>query len=657
MDEELTESEREQLRKIAILQKISFGILRKWAWLLLLIFGALLTAGTVLLVWRTARSVHRFEASTRLLYNPRQVARIENVSDKQLLSILERRSLKRKVGNRLPMGDMERMCLTIDLGIVQERKPSNLYTLTAAAPSWIGAVKKVNAYAELLVEEYVAYRTRDLDNWRGSLEVRKKNLQRQITELEVEEQETKGKAGVVAPAETLAMVNGLLSDQRRNLSGLNVQMSNENLKRKKLETQVGSIGKIVMENAGVIRQKSAAIVALDKEIAVLRESYTDLNPRVSGKLEDRKALLGEYAAFLKEKGIDGLDVSSVDEIEKAASELAETLLRIDVLKENIRSVEQEIAGNETRSKELTAAIPAFERLRVRRTDLEQTLRELDDQLENIAYLEMSVANDLRQIERAGGADDMDPFRLKNFVLAAFVALFLTLFAATVIVVVELRTGKMRDGRELAAHDDVLTYLGALPAVGALDEAETKDVQGVVALKFVGADLPKGVVLICRLPGSEPQIDYWNALDWSLSMAGESSVALNVVPGAGFAPPEGSEALIGGCRKGNEAWFPVENRYVLAPTELQMLQADIAALRERSDHVFVLMPDGVRRGGSFFDQLLSVCDSVVVTAGAGKTDRTWLVWALAHVKAARKPAFGLATGAAARSVRREMEAGR
>ena len=63
-------------------------------------------------------------------------------------------------------------------------------------------------------------------------------------------------------------------------------------------------------------------------------------------------------------------------------------------------------------------IPAYERLQVNRADLEQTMRGLDEQERNIAFLQMSMKNDLQQIERAGGADDTNPFRVKNFAIAA-----------------------------------------------------------------------------------------------------------------------------------------------------------------------------------------------------------------------------------------------
>ena len=130
--------------------------------------------------------------------------------------------------------------------------------------------------------------------------------------------------------------------------------------------------------------------------------------------------------------------------------------------------------------------------------------------------------------------------------------------------------------------------------------------------------------------------------------------MEVVSGAGFEPPEGAEPMISAVRKGARGWFPVVNRYSLAPTELQMLQADVASLKGDFDCVLLTMPGGLRRGGNFFDQLLGVCDSALLMTGFDRTPRSALAYVRRHVVAAEKPMMGLVVGASAADVRREME---
>ena len=654
MDDISIEKEQEQLRKLASLQKVVCLILLKWAWLLVLVFIALSIGFTLFLVAHYAKSGHRFVAKTQLLYNPRQIARIQNMSEKQLLTVLDRLSIKRKVADEVEMDQFEQECLGIDLDVKQEKKPPNLFTLTAHAPTSERAAAKVNAYAKMMIDGYVEYRNLDLVNWRDSIQRRKENIQGQIADIETEENTLKGRSGVAAPAEMLTMLTSFLTDQRRNLSLLGIQIANEEKKKMKLELIVGVSGKAISDNAAVIRRKSEEIAAIDKEIVKLRELYTDKNPKVIGKLEERTALLEDYMAFLKKKGIEGMNLEGIDRLEKAAAELAEVMVKIDVMEENKKALESEIAENEKRTKDLTSLIPAFGRLRVRRTDLEQTLRDLDDQVENIAYLQMSVRNDLRQVEMARGADDNNPMQPKNFGIAFAGAFFGTFSLAFWILVLELFFGKLIDGRDFKAHEEVV-YLGALPKKGKMSEAEEKDVYGVVALKFINTDLPKGVVLVCRLAGAEEQPKFRESLDWSLTMSGDRTFCLDVVSSSELSPPEGCESLLCAVKKGDVGWFPVDNHYTLAPTELQMLQADLATLRGEYDHVFVTVRGGIRRTGSFFSQMLGVCDSALIIAAAGKTPRSWFAYARRCIQEAAKPMMGIMTGVGRRSVKGEMEA--
>ena len=86
----------------------------------------------------------------------------------------------------------------------------------------------------------------------------------------------------------------------------------------------------------------------------------------------------------------------------------------------------------------------------------------------------------------------------------------------------------------------------------------------------------------------------------------------------------------------------------------MLQADLSTLRESYDHIYIMMPEGIRRGGSFFDQVLGVCDSVFIMVGAGKTPRSSFNYVRRHIQASGKPSMGIALDASTRVVRSEME---
>ncbi len=653
-DETITENEQAQLRKIIAFQKVALGIILKWKWLFLLL---ILLLGAVFLNYfrvKSQRSVSRFESSTRLLFRPRKIPKIEILTEQQLLSILDRSSLKRKVAEQVEMSEEEKQCLSKDVVLAQERNPPDLFTLTVASQTENGAVQKANAYAEILVEAYVAYRTTDLENRRTAIAAQRKTLLDQLAAIEAEEKTLKTKTGIVSPQEALLTLNTLISDQRRNLSALGVDIANENVRRARLEKEVGASGPAIIANAPAIRRRAEAIAAVDKEISTMREIYTDINPKIIGKLEDREELVKELESFLKSKGVAGLNVDGIDQVEKSAGELAECGTRLAVLGEKKRALEQETADNEKRAAELTTMIPEYERLTAHHADLERSVRSLGDELSNIAYAQSSLRNDLRQIERARSGEDKGSLSTKKIVIALIADLICFGVVLVVVLIVEFLYGKVRGGKELAAYDEI-RFLGSLPIPGTLPDDEAREVMGVVALKLLLPDVLKGVMLVASLPGAAKSTRFSEVLDYTATMAGKRLFSLNLVPGDNFSPPADGEQMIGVVRKEARGWFPVQNRLALAPSELEMLHADIVELRKDFDAVFIFMDGGLRKGGSFFDQLLGISEASVLVVGASQTPRSWLGYVRRHMGAAKKPMVAIATGARAKVIRAEMEA--
>ena len=653
-EETVNENEQAQLRKIIAFQKVALGIILKWKWLFLLL---ILLLGAVFLNYfrvKSQRSVSRFESSTRLLFRPRKIPKIEILTEQQLLSILDRSSLKRKVAEQVEMSEEEKQCLSKDVVLAQERNPPDLFTLTVASQTENGAVQKANAYAEILVEAYVAYRTTDLENRRTAIAAQRKTLLDQLAAIEAEEKTLKTKTGIVSPQEALLTLNTLISDQRRNLSALGVDIANENVRRARLEKEVGASGPAIIANAPAIRRRAEAIAAVDKEIATMREIYTDINPKIIGKLEDREELVKELESFLKSKGVAGLNVDGIDQVEKSAGELAECGTRLAVLGEKKRALEQETADNEKRAAELTTMIPEYERLTAHHADLERSVRSLGDELSNIAYAQSSLRNDLRQIERARSGEDKGSLSTKKIVIALIADLICFGVVLVVVLIVEFLYGKVRGGKELAAYDEI-RFLGSLPIPGTLPDDEAREVMGVVALKLLLPDVLKGVMLVASLPGAAKSTRFSEVLDYTATMAGKRLFSLNLVPGDNFSPPADGEQMIGVVRKEARGWFPVQNRLALAPSELEMLHADIVELRKDFDAVFIFMDGGLRKGGSFFDQLLGISEASVLVVGASQTPRSWLGYVRRHMGAAKKPMVAIATGARAKVIRAEMEA--
>lgn len=652
-EEELTEEERARLRGLIAFQKVVLGIALRWWFLFVVVFAVLLAVFSAFLWMRGAKSVKRYEAKTRLLYSPKKVSRIDSLGDKQLMTILERASLKRRVQDFVEMDMIERTCLSADLKIEQSRKQSNLFTLTASSKTRKGAYAKVNAYADILIDEYAEYRTKDLENWKQSLEARRKDLMRDISDIDAEEAAFKSSAGALSPKESLLAINALISDQRKNDSALGVDIANEELKKRKQEAIVGKSGQAVIANAQAIRKRADAIALIDAELVQLREKYTDINPKVSGKVQERAERVAELEEFLKSKGVEGIDLDKIDQIEKAAGELADSVTRLEAIQQKRAALGQELADNEKQASVLAKIVMDYERIEVRRADLVSSVRDLDDQLGGIAYAIGSLRNDLRQIERSGGADDNGPLGSKKIIFAVGGASVIAGGVLFIVVVIELLFGKVRDGREIAVYGGI-TFLGSLPKRGSMPEDEAREAMSVVALKTLLAAKDARIIFVCRLPGTKLNMAFAEAMDFTATMSGASSFLLDIVSQSDFTPPEGAEEMVGVVRSGQRGWFPAANRFALAPTELQLLKADIKTLEESFDNVFFRIEGVVRVGGTFFDQLLELSDAVLLMVGSGKTPRRSFAFARRHVTSAGKLVMAIAADSSAKRVRKDME---
>lgn len=659
MSDELSAEELERLRKMTALGKVSLGIVLKWTWLFAVVFLVLFAGASWYLVRRSARSDWRFTATTRLMYMPFQGTKVPAMGDKQLFRVLDRRSLKVRVKEKIPLPEGEDNTLGGSLEIHQERQPSTIYTLVAHSGSQEAAVRKANAYAAILISEYGEWRVKDLNRWNGDAADRRARLLTERTRIENEIANLKIQAGTDTPVETQTALNTLISEERRNLLMLDVEIETAEKTRESLKGDAPKVAAELIARAPELRKLKAAIEELDDEIAKLRQIYTDLNPRVQGKLDDRAELEKRYQEIVAECGGEAPGEDQIRRMERDQTSVLDITSKLDALKEARKTLEETLKGNEERAKVLLEVAPQVMVLAHRRRDLDYELEELDEQISNASHMLENAQSELQQLEPAVGAVDRWPYRTENFVFAAAGAGACTGALALVVVVSGLLFGRVRGAQELAAAGDV-RVLGSIPGRWAIrrHREEAKEAMGVVANHFMEAPESKGVVMVCRLQGAKPEPMFEEELDWALSMSGVRSFTLTVVrEGNRDVPQEGAETMLNTVRKGPKGWFPVVNRYSLAPTELQMLAADIAALRSEFDCIFLAVHGGLRRGGDFTGQLLGLCDSALLLAGTNRTRRSELTYARRLAKAAGKPLMGLVTGARTRVMRKELEESR
>ena len=628
--------------------------MRKWRNVLALSFLALSGVLTVFLTWHFARSVSRFSAKVQMRYYPGKAPGVETMGAKALLQVLNNMDeLKPKVAERLHLAGRDRECIRANLKLEQAQKDSDMLTITSQASSWVGAVRQANTYAEILAAAYAEYRVPLLEKTLASWREAKSLLLQRAADLDTRENIEKAAAGVASPAAALVSLNAQLSDQRMMLSTMNMKIANEEARAGVQKRKMRGYGEKVVAHGKTIREMSDALAKIEDELAKLRQTWTDEHEPVKHKIAEREAFKAKYEEFRRKSGLSAIPVEDMEQIERDTVAYGEMCKSLEIMKAERVTLERSIAEGEKRLDSLNAACIALDKLARTREDVEKSMRKYDEDIHNVQRIMRDVGNDLIIVREAGGAGDKRPVNVKNIALAVVGAVAGTGVIALWILVAEFYFGCVKDTKELAAWEDIQS-LGALPAKGAVPEAEEKDVMGVVAQEYCKADLPKGVVLACRLPGTPDKPEFIETLEWTLSMAGQRLFTMYIVPGADFSPPEGSEPMLSASKRGREGWFPVENRYMLAQSEMEMLRADLATLRDSYDNVILFMPDGLRKGGSFFGQLLDICESVLVMVCAGKTRRHDLKYARRHIADSGKPAMGIVMGASAADVRKEME---
>ena len=661
MSEELTAEERERMRKMAALGKVSLGIVLKWTWLFISVFLVLFAIFAWFVVQHMAKSGWRYTANTQLLYMPLQEAKVQPMGDKQLFRVLDRRSLKLRVGEELPLPPGEKNSLAWDLEIRQEWKPSDLFTLTARSGSREAAIRKVNAYAAVLIAEYGTWRVKELNRWSGDATERRTAMRVEVAKISEELVDLYARAGTETPVETQTALTTLIGEERRNLLMLDVEIASAEKTRQSLEGEDGSVTAALIARAPELRKLKASMEELDSEIAKLRQIYTDLNPRVQGKLEDREHLEKLYQEIVEECGGEDPGEERIRQLEQEQTMLLDVVSRVDALKEARESLVSTLERNEEQAKALLTITPQVALRETRRGELNRALVELDEQINSAAHMMENATAELQQIEKASRAGERSPYENQSFMLAAGGAAGCTAGLALLTVGLGLLFGRIRGAQELSAAGDI-RVLGSLPRWRRSGQKHAKEALGVVANHFVEAAEARGVVLVCRLKGAKPDPKFAEELDWSLSMAGLRPFTMTVATEGNRDVPEegdagGGEPLLNTVRKGARGWFQVVNRYSLASTELQMLRADLAVLRDEYDLVFLEVCGGLRRGGDFTAQLLETCDSVLLVAGANRSRRSELAYARRLVNAAGKPMMGLVTGARNRIVRKELEESR
>lgn len=613
-DDDELEAERLGMQKLRVLRGIGLIIISKYIlWAVLaavVIFATVLTA----IAHKVKVSKDRFESTSALIFCPKQNTKIRTMDGQEVMRVLSRYGVLRKLADALQLPPDEVGRLGMDLSIQQELRQKNLFTLTAHAPTRDGAVKKINTYADLCIKEYVSYRMSDLETWMETILVRKKEIQDQISKLEAKESELNHKYGVSNPEGEADRIARVIGDRRQALVEARLQLASVQLKCKKYTKELGNVSSNAMEHADSVRAYLDRQFKNEDELNNLRHMYGEENPRFKIALEKRDANIREFKEFLIKTGIKDTSGLSFTKYVGLQEKLRDEEARAELLQQSVDALDRERESLEMKQQALLGILPEFERNSRQRENLRHTLDGLEDTLSDIRYLESTCGADLSQIEPAQNASGKAPFGGKSIAVSLFATAVLVGGTMFLLIVFEFRYGRIRGVNEVAVHPDV-RVLGTLPSNDDFrDENEARKVCGGIFYLY-HRECKKGLVFVGMLSGSQWSRQLESSFDWNFGMSGEKSITLQLVNAIGFVEPEDAEYVGLVVKSGREAWMPVTDSAALSPGEMEMLESSVKLLFEEYDTVFLKRRDPVRKGEIFLTQILGICDHAMLFVGA------------------------------------------
>lgn len=617
-EEEL--NEQEQMRKLMTFRKIAQGIVCRHIILLSLAFIAVFVSVAGLIARKVSRSGSRYEASTMLIFTPKNSSKIKSMENQEVLQVITRYAMFKKLADVLQLSPAERARIAVDITVEQERAQKNLFRIIAHSADEESAVRKVNAFADLCLREYASYRTGDLERWLETILLRKREILESIEKNDAEESALCRKYGVTKPLTEAERLTVAISERKAELSEAKVQLGGCELKRKKIAAELDKIPSAAVSHIEEIRRYMSRLVESEKAIAELSRQYTDKNPRLQLRNEQYAREKADLQELLESIGVSNESLPSFDRMGSLLDSLRDAEAKTELVREGVSAIEREIERLTKQLGDLLVVMPEFDRLSHQRDNLRNTLESVEDDISDVRYLESSVRNDLSQVERAQFAVGAKVLSSKAIAVALILGLAFSGMLAFLIVLIEFSFGKVLSVGEISCQDGLFP-LGALPTGGVFtDPAEEKAVLDGIFYRFKSAEKDWGSMFVALLPGAEAPKSLASSFEWNFAMCGLRMLTIRIVPAQGFVEPDGAELLGGVVRTSQEAWFPVADISAMSPGELSLLNMDVKALRKSGCAVCLFREQPIRRGELIASQLADLCDSIAIAVGVNRTRR-------------------------------------
>ncbi len=619
-----SQNELKRMKKLEDLQRVFRSILKAHSSLLLLFGLASLIGFFALFYLLNRNSSSRFEASVGLHYQPKQTANVQAYSDKYVMHILNRQTVRRHFTEGLfteKNGVVGKGPTNIQ--VEQGVRQNNYFVVSLEASTEEDAVAYVNMFAELCTLAYAEERMASLENWKATLERQKQDVNAEIAQLSDKLNQLNVSAVMVSPEKNYEFLQNRLTEAQSALAKVETSLRVMEQQRHTLEESQSDIFPKLLPNIKRSNEYVEELGRLDQELQLLREKYTSQNPKLLAVEKRRQEKEKEFHEFLKSKGLDMSDLDFLESAPALVKELNRVNGELITLQETYNVQAKLVEKLEKDLRDFNVTFPKRQGIVQQQEKLAVALGNLDATINDINYLLPMVKEDLFIGEMARSAVQKLPFTKETVTLSVLGTIALTGLLAVLLLILGYFFGEVSSEEELDGIED-FHYLGIMPTDKSKFSAGTSErlFYSGISHQFNAIEKSPQVVLLGCLPGGELRHSFVQAFAEDCAVDERRVLVLEMVPAHDFkiSPDVNFHRGNIAIYSDQAGYLPVDNFRFLMPREETKLRSDMQVLRKHFDLICIVQFAPLTQDGVFFEQCTTLCDGAVLAVGVKKTPR-------------------------------------
>lgn len=615
--------EQEQIKRFEQLRKLLQMIMMSHIRPIIVFFVITLAACLAWFYISARRSSSHYEANVVLHYVNTDKGG-KTLPPKFTLALLNRYDIRQRflMEYRKKYGFGARCSIAVEEIRDKKRGTTEGFKISVKAVDERSAVRIANDFADFCVETYSAECAAALQVQLDELNKKKERALIERERLKTQKRELAG--GVGDPKGMLRQLERSVETNRRLLMDERMLLDSLEKSYRELEAEMRAFNPALISCEKELRRLLAERKKLADELERLRDVYTDDNDTKMGRpIERLKQKEAELRRFLAERKLTEADIDRLDAALELHGRMEKLRLTIVQKRNRVRMLEAAVRSDEAKIAHLRDIMPQIEILDERQRTYDESLARFQASISDIRS--RLVKDGIRIGERAESAAKIKPLGSKKVVMCIILAILLTGVMAALIVMRDFLFGRVTSDKDLILLPGI-RYLGALPTRDMMFESKNQEqiAFNTIYHAFMNSGFKHQVVLVNALPGGKIMQELFDAFERNHAMSGKRTLCIDVVLADTFDyDMPGAEDMGIIVHSGSKGVMPVITKKFLSPSEIELLKNDLLTLRNSYDLILIRHSASMRHDRMFVEQIMPLCDSLIIAAGLNKTTRKHL----------------------------------